>query len=1002
MFSKRLWVPCFLTLLGVCMSFYPAGKNQGTYYVSKDMHWADSVYQHMSLDERIGQLFMIRAHSDLGQDHIDQVKANIQRYHVGGLCFFQGTPEKQIELINEYQQLSEEIPLFIAIDGEWGLGMRMKSSTISFPRQLMLGAIQDNKMIYEMGKEIAWQMQRVGVNINFAPVADVNNNAANPVINTRSFGEDRYNVAVKSYMYMKGMQDNGVMACAKHFPGHGDTDVDSHKDLPVIAHDRQRLDSIELFPFKILAQQGVGSMMVAHMNVTAIDDRENRPTTLSYPTITELLKEELGYAGLVFTDAMDMKGLTNYYRGGTAEAEAFMAGNDMLLLPVDIGAAVEKIKQYMAEGKIGEDRLAESVKKVLAAKYRYNLTHFEAIPVENVQAELNHSGAIALRKELIAHALTLVRNPNDLIPFKNLEATKMASLSIGASAKTAFQERLLSYQKMPTLSVGSDISVQKQEELLQSLSKYDVVIVGLHDLKNSYDNDFGVSSSTRKFIHNLRQKTKVVLVVFGNPYSLKFFDEVDWVLEAYQNENEVQDIAAQALFGALPLRGRLPVTASPTSAYGTGVLTQKTYRFGYSEPRMMGVNDSLLAKIDEIAQNAVDLKATPGCVVLVAKDGQIIYEKAFGHHSYSEEIETDISDLYDVASVTKIAAATLAVMKLYDEGKVSLDTPIVRYIPELAGTNKENLILRDIMAHRAGLTDWIPFYKETLEYKKKKVIQKSDYLQKSAKGEFTVPITDHLFLRQDFVDTIWQRIYTSNLKPNKNYEYSDLGFYLIAKLVQNVSGSPLDEYVKANYYDPMGLESIGFNPWQHFDKDRIAPTEKDAYFRLQTVQGYVHDMGAAMLGGVSGHAGLFSDAKDMAALMQLLLNKGKYGEEQFISPETVDTFLQRHSRDSRRAMGFDMRELNPARYINLPLETSSGTFGHTGFTGTCAWADPQNQLVFVFLANRTYPSMNNYKLNRQETRRRIHSAIYQAIEADKASEMGYNGADATETVAHGK
>ncbi len=942
--------------------------------------WADSVYYTLSETERLGQLFMIRAHSDLGPEHIESVEAQIRKYKVGGLCFFQGTPERQAELVNQYQQLASPVPLMIGIDGEWGLGMRMKASTISFPRQLTLGAIQDNRLIYDMGAEIARQMKLVGVHVNFAPVADVNNNAANPVINNRSFGEDRTNVAAKSWRYAQGMQDHGVMACAKHFPGHGDTDVDSHLDLPVIRHSLGRLDSIELFPFRALAEKGIGSMMVAHLNVPTLDERENRPTTLSYNTVTRLLKEGIGYEGLIFTDALEMKGVTKHFESGEVEAEALVAGNDVLLLPEDMEAAYREIRQYIDEGQLSWADLEPRVKKVLRAKYKLGLRQFQPLRTDSLRQRLNTPQAEALRRDLLANALTLVRNPKDLIPFRRIDAVEMASLSINASSPTPFQQRLLEYKKMPILQCGKAPGSREQARLLSKLGKADITLVSLHNMNSRSGQDFGISAEARQLIRQLHDRTQVVLVVFGNPYSLKFFNKVDWVLEAYEDGRDMQELAAEGLFGARAFKGRLPVTASPKSQFDDGVVTPKLPRFGFAPPAAVGMDPATLAKIDEIAARAVEAKATPGCVVLVAKDQQIVYKKAFGHHTYARQQPVRPDDIYDLASVTKVAAATLAVMWLEEHGRLSLDTPIVRYLPELKGTNKAQLRLRDIMAHRAGLRDWIPFYKQTMTRHRRRWAHNKTYYRPKAEEGYEVEVGAGLYLRSDFPDEIYQQIYDSRVEPNPSYKYSDLGFYLIARMVERLSGMPLDEFAWRLFYKPMGLQTATYRPAERFLASNIVPTEIDDYFRLQAVRGYVHDMGAAMLGGVSGHAGLFANAQDVGAIMQMLLNGGTYADDRLLRAETIGRFTQRHPESTRRGIGFDMRQQDPSKWINLPADASDAAFGHTGFTGTCAWADPAQNLVFVFLSNRTYPDMNNYKLNKLRTRHRILSTVYEAIE----------------------
>ncbi len=970
-----------LAVLAVVLCHFIALPIQAQSFVAEDPTreaWVDSLYQTMDEDERLGQLFMIRAHSDKGPDHIADVEAQIKKYKVGGLCFFQGTPTKQVELINRYQKLAQPLPVMVAIDGEWGLGMRMKASTISYPRQLMLGAIQDNQLIYDMGEEIARQMKRVGIDINFAPVVDVNNNAANPVINTRSFGEDRYNVTAKGYQYMKGMQDHGVMACTKHFPGHGDTDVDSHYDLPVISHSKARLDSIELYPFRALAKKGVGSMMIAHLQVPAFDDRPNRPTALSKNTVTNILRGEMGFEGLIFTDALEMKGVTKYFDSGEVEAEALVAGNDILLLPEDIEASFQTIKAYVADGRLSWEQLEASVKRVLRAKYQMGLQKFTPLSVKNLDQDLNSPKAKALKQKLTEHALTMVRNKKGLLPFQNLSQISLASLSMGASKPTTFQKRLSAFSKMTTLQCGKDLSSAVQDKLFNQLKEKDAVIISLHDMSSFASRKFGITSTQHRFIQRLSKETQVVLVVFGNPYSLKHFDYVNWLLEAYDEDKLTQDAAAQALFGAIPVRGRLPVTASDASHFNTGIMMPGNARLGYALPESVGLSSDTLAKIDQLAREAIAKRATPGCVVLVAKEGRIVFEKAYGYHTYQQKQKMSTDDIFDLASITKVAATTLSIMKLHDEGKIDIDQPLSRYLPDLKGTNKEDILVSELMAHRAGLQGWIPFYKQTLEGSRRDPRPSSKLYRSSSSGSYSVKVTDKLYMDNSFVDSMWQQIYTSELRPNKNYKYSDLGFYLLGKTVEELSGSPLDQYVEKNFYRPLHLTSATFNPRKKFSAERIVPSEKDRYWRRQDIVGHVHDMGAAMLGGVSGHAGLFANAKDLAAIMQLFLQKGQYAQKSWIAPGTLEAFTTRFPGETRRGIGFDMLQLDPDASMNLSPKASAKTFGHLGFTGTAAWVDPVHDIVYIFLSNRTYPSMNNYKLNKMDVRPSIQGIVYDA------------------------
>ena len=562
----------------------------------KENNWVDSLFHVLTPDERLGQLVWLRAHTDKDAAYENAVENLVKKYSPGGLCFFnptgKGSPEKQVELTNRYQASARHLPMFITIDGEWGLGMRMKGTALSFPRQLMLGAVQDNTLLYNMGAAIARHCKRVGVNVNFAPVADVNNNAANPVIGFRSFGEDRTNVAAKAYQYMKGMQDNGVLACAKHFPGHGDTDVDSHHDLPIILHDRQRLDSIELFPFKILIEQGVGSIMVAHLQIPALDDTQNLPTTLSPKVVTDLLKKKLNFNGIIMTDGLEMKGVTKYHGPGEVEAKALAAGNDVLLLPGDVDAAFKTVKKWLADGRLDSTAIHASVRKVLRWKYRMGATAFTPLPVEGVRDDVNDNAARAVKRELIANALTLVKNEDNFLPLKDLQSLRLASIAIGASKDNTFQKTLALYKDIEIHTAGKDLTASQWASKLKGK---DAVIVSLHGMSQFASKGYGLTEGTKNFIKTLSRDTRVVLVVFGNPYTAAMFENTHSLLMAYEEDEEVEDLAAQALFGAFALRGKLPVTASSAFPAGTGIATESLQRLSYGLPEEVGMSARKLA-----------------------------------------------------------------------------------------------------------------------------------------------------------------------------------------------------------------------------------------------------------------------------------------------------------------------------------------------------------------------------------------------------------------------
>ena len=970
-------IPLILLFFIVNVNFQTPNKPLIDNALTKENAWVEATFNSLTLDEKIGQLMWVRAHSDKGPDHVKKVKKLITDHHVGGLTFFQGTPEKQAQLNNEFQRLSK-IPLIISMDAEWGLGMRLKQSTISFPNMLTLGAIQDNRLLYDMGKEIARQCRRLGVHVNFGPVADVNNNANNPVINYRSFGEDRYNVAAKCYMYAKGMEDHDVLACAKHFPGHGDTNVDSHYDLPLIPHDMNRLDSIEIFPFKVLFDQDIGSVMIAHLAIPAIDDTPNFPVSLSPKAVTTLLKDSLHYDGLVITDGLGMQGVRKNFGNGEIEARAIAAGNDVLLLPQDVGAAVKQIKAFLADGRIQQAAFEASVKKNLRYKYRLGLTTLQQVETTNLREDLNTKKAYALKRKLLKNALTVVRNKGDIIPFQDIDKTSIAALAIGTQFKPEFQKTINLYKTIPCWQTGKQLSAATQQSYLNKLKNYDKVVISLHGMVQGASKNFGLHQSAIDFINVLNRETEVVLVVFGNPYSLKHFDAIDNILIGYEPGDMVEDLAAQGLFGAFSMDGRLPVAASLKSKFGTGLKTKDLMRMGFGMPEEVGLSSDTLAKIADLTKKVVDSMAAPGGVVLVAKDNKIVYHEAFGKHDYKKGVKTQTTDIFDLASVTKIAASTIAVMKLVDEGKLDLTAPIKNYIPELDTTNKGNLTLLDMMSHHAQLGAWIPFFEETVTAKKKPM---DKYYRKERTADFSVQVTNKLWLKNDYQDSIWYKIVNSPLRSQRKYVYSDLGFIMTAKIIEKVTEVPFEDYVQTAIYKPLGLENMTYRPLEKFDKNRIPPTDDDRYWRQQKVQGHVHDMAAAMLDGVAGHAGLFGTSTDLAVVMQMLLNGGYYGGKQLISTQTVRQFTTRCGDCSRRGIGFDMKEKKANKSQNMSQLASERTFGHLGFTGICTWADPDQNLVYIFLSNRTFPSWKGRNiLGRNNYRPRIQSVIYEAIE----------------------
>lgn len=934
--------------------------------------WVNKEFQKLDKNARLGQLFMIGAYPPKGASDEKKVLDAIDKHKIGGIIFFRGHQDRIAALTNKYQARSE-MPLMMSMDAEWGTNMRV-SASVKFPRQLLMGAIQNNALIYDFGAAVAGECKAMGIHVNFAPVVDVNNNPANPVIGDRSFGENRENVTAKSFQYIKGLQDNGVMACAKHFPGHGDTDVDSHKDLPIINHSMQRLDSIELYPFKNLAQHGVQSIMVAHLHIPALDSTPNLPITLSKPAVTGLLKEKLGFKGLIFTDALNMKGVTKHFKDGETDLRALLAGNDILLVTQDIPAAKKRIYKAIEEGLITWEEIDGRVRKILHAKYKLGLHSYKPVNARNVVSRLNVQANKALKQEMVSQALTLV----DHAAIFPLGKQHVACITVGTGRNgTAFTKELSRYGLKHHHFAKSSISANR----IKQLAKKDVVIVAVHNIGKDAKSNFGVASGIQKAVQTLSAKTKVLVVAFGTPYALKNFPTAQGAVVAFNEESLTQKLAARAIAGALPFRGRLPVSASTKFQYGMGKDTEVQKMMYASSPESVGLSTTVLSRIDKIAAEMIREKAAPGCQVLVAKDGKIAFHRTYGYYDYQRKKRVTLENIYDLASVTKVAATTISIMRLVDEGKLDINQPLSLYLPELRGTNKSRMTIKDVLLHQAGLKPWIPFYVKTLDENKKPIMGRY-YAEKPSK-EYSIRVAENLYFAQSKVDSvIWQRIYNQDLRSSRNYKYSDLGFYLFSKLIKKVSGKNLDDYTNETFYRPMGLTTMMFNPLKKgVPRDQIIPTEDDQYFRYQRIQGDVHDMGAGMINGISGHAGLFSNAQDLAAIFQMLINGGEYGGKRYLKETTIKQFTAKYSNQSRRGLGFDRKEQSDKSNtsINVAYQASHLTFGHQGFTGIGAWADPENNIVYLFLSNRTLPSGENMTLIRRDIRSRMQEVVYESI-----------------------
>lgn len=946
-------------------------KNFNDYKSPAEKKWTDSVYSSLSFDEKVGQLFMVAAYSNKDNDHVKSIDKLVTDYKIGGVIFFQGGPGRQAKLTNRYQAESK-IPLFVGIDAEWGLSMRL-DSTYRYPWNMTLGGVQDLSLIEKMGHQMAQQARRIGIHFNFAPVVDINTNPNNPIIGNRSFGEDKYNVTNRASALNKGIQGGGIYATGKHFPGHGDTGSDSHYALPYLPYDKQRLQDVEMYPYKRLFNEGMASIMVAHLNVPSLESTPSLPTSLSYNVVTRLVQEQMGFKGLIFTDALNMKGASGYMQPGDIDLEAFLAGNDVLLFAENVPLAIDKFRKAYDDGVLTAERLEFSVKKILAYKFRIGLYNYKPVIMANIYADLNAHEYDDLNYELYENAETLLKNDGNLLPVKELENEKIAYVKLGDDDGSSYLNTLQKYAQV------TEVKQDTLQVLMNNLKDYTTVIVGYHKADGAWKkHDF--TTKELQWLDTIAKNKKVILTVFAKPYvlnAIKNFKNIKSVLLAYQNNEIAQTVAAEIVFGAIGSKGKTPVSIGTTFKVNDGILTQPIDRLGFTTPENVGMNSVTLANIDKIAQRAISQKMTPGIQVLVARKGKVIYQKSFGSHTYEpNDVKVKNTDIYDVASLTKMLSTLPNVMQLYDKGQLKLDDKLGDLLPQFENTDKKNIILKDMLLHQSRFQAWLPFYQETLDATKH---PDSLYYRNMQSPEFPHQVANNLFLRKDYPGIMINKIAESKLLSKKEYKYSDFNFILLKEYLELKTGKTLDVLSDNSFYKPLGANYTTYNPLHKFDMSVIPPTEVDNYFRYQVVQGYVHDMAAAMEDGVAGHAGLFSNSLDVAKIMQMYLQKGTYGGKQYFSAKTFDTFNTCYNckEGNRRGLGFDKPQIDKAGPTCGCVSKSS--FGHTGFTGTMAWADPETEIVYVFLSNRTYPEAAENTLSKENIREDIQKVIQDAI-----------------------
>lgn len=1047
--------------------------------------WVDSVFNSMTTDEKIGQLLMPRGNYSGKAHDVEQLQQWVKEYKIGGIVFFASNPTTQAILTNQLQSLSKT-PLLIGQDFEWGVGMRL-DSTDRFPYAATIGAMSEknDSLIEEMGKEIGRQCKRLGVHINYAPVADINNNPNNPVINFRSFGSNKYSVTSKSLAYMRGMQSQHLMCTAKHFPGHGDTDVDSHLDLPVISHNVSRLHENELYPFARLIENGLSGIMTAHLNVPALEPKQGLASTFSKNIIYKLLREELKFKGLTFTDAMEMQGAVKNFPKGEAMVQALLAGNDVLETFMDVPTAVEAIKKAIEQKIISIDAINFKVKKILMAKSWVGLDNYQPIEIKGLVRDLNSVKADLLNHMMTEKSITCLKNELNLLPVHNLDK-KIAVLSVESDKpESDLFTMVQNYTDAAYYHIPKNAGDSVIQSVLKQLSGYDLVIAGIHLIDIRASKNYGLTPLNTTLIGDLAQRKNVILCLMGNPFILNKIPQLKdckTLLLGYQQNAYVEKVTGQMIFGALTPQGKLPFNINDHFTEGLGHHYPSINRLTYGAPEQVGVDRAALySGIDSIVYAGLTAKAFPGAVIQVAKHGKVIFSKGYGYHTYeaadlsrnteshadngyvfiddamdnplqltttwkqsgkNQEAKgkTKVTDIFDLASVTKISTSTLSVMQLMSAGKFDLNSTLGTYYPAFKNTDKGDLLMKDLLTHRAGLKAWIPFWRDAIDtvatinkaleqqhiadsnlivkvhqpgfFKRlfgkktyKEILYTESLLAKpnlwatvlqpetrtwkknifstTASPGFSTRVGPHMYMNDTYKSFIINQIATSPLKRDQGYVYSDLHYYLYPDMIENLTGKTFENYLNETFH-AIGAKTLTFNPYKKFLPDRIVPTEYDSLFRQTLLHGFVHDEGAAMLGGISGHAGLFGTANDLTKLMQMYLQKGNYGGRQFIHADVVEkcTAYQFPEEKNRRGIGFDKKDFDP-EIKNAPSLASEGSFGHSGYTGTYTWVDPAFDLVYVFMSNRVYPTRNNNLISSMNIRTAIGDHIIKCINSGK-------------------
>lgn len=913
----------------------------------KDTAWIENKLRNMTLEEKCAQLIMVYADSrDTSAESKDIARLTklVKELKIGGVIFFKGEIDKQVYITNKLQSESET-PLLIASDFERGLGMRL-TDAVEFPTNMAIAAANQPKLTYLMGKVIGIEARKIGVHQNYAPAVDINHDYRNPIINYRAFSDEPGLTVKHSKALIRGMEKENLIATVKHFPGHGGTDLDSHKELPLISRTFEEYETSDLIPFEEAIKAKVKSVMVAHLEVPAYEEQKGLPATLSPSIVHDLLVNRLGFDGLIVTDALNMHAISGNYTQEESVLEAIQAGNDVLLFPEDDSAAVKGLVDAVKDYKLTEERIDASVRKILTAKKWLGLDTAKFVDTANINKTLHAKDHWRLSREIADKSITLLKNDKNLIPIKPVDYYATALITM--TDYNSKQDNSSEFQKLAeekfnyiqSFELHSRSRKKDYRSAMNFAKKANLIIVPLFLTVRSFYGSIGLSDNNKDFLEDLiALKKPMVVVSMGNPYAIKDFKDVQAYLTSYGTPKVSQEAAFAAMTGNADITGRLPITIPETDfIYGDGI------QLKYNQLQNFKLEqDSLydFSKIDSLMSKAIEDSVFPGAVLMVGHHGKVVLHKPYGHYTYDEssrEMQTDA--IFDLASVSKVIGTTSAAMLLSDQGKLDINEKVVHYLPEFDNHGKDIITVRNLLEHNAGFTAWKPFYKDSLN-----------------------------------ADQIIAAIMNCELEyePGTKYVYSDWSMITLQQIIQRITGKSLDLFLKENVFDPMGMKHTMYNPPPE-DWFYCVPTEVDNYFRMTTMKGKVHDEVAYSLNGVAGHAGLFSTASDLGKFMQMMLNHGRYGDLQLFKASTIENWTTKQTDLSTRALGWDTRSIKGSSSGHL---FSMHSFGHTGFTGTSVWADKDNDLFVVLLTNRVYPTRENRKIIR--FRPIIHDAIFKAL-----------------------